>query len=110
MNEMAEHLGRVFAYIAIVVVAIYLALRRKKTPRNEEETMSDLKNEKVGIRQNGMGRYIIVKADDRQKAWSGARWTPIDTYGFPTGPFQVLNFDTSESAMEYAPSYGFIVV
>ena len=51
--------------------------------------------------QGAHGRWIIVKADDPDLAWSGARWVPHKK-GLPTGGVQVCNFDGQDEATQYA--------
>ncbi len=66
--------------------------------------------DQVRLRQNALGRWIIVKAVDERTAWSGSRFVPITEDGFTARDIQVSNLDTRDSAAEYAASFGFEVV
>jgi hypothetical protein len=65
---------------------------------------------RVILRQNAFGRWIIVNAVDERTAWSGSRFVPITDDGFPASDVQVSNLDTREDAAEYAASFAFEVV
>ena len=65
--------------------------------------------QKVNIKRNEFGRYMVVKVPEGRHAWSGSRWVPIDNMGFPTGQTQVSNFETMEEATRYAIELGFNV-
>jgi hypothetical protein len=65
---------------------------------------------RVILRQNAFGGWIIVYAVDERTAWSGSRFVPITDDGFPASDVQVTNFDSRDSATEYAVSVGFEVV
>jgi hypothetical protein len=65
---------------------------------------------RVRLRQNAFGGWIIVNAADEGTAWSGSRFVPITEDGFPASDVQILNLDTRDSAAEYAVSLGFEVV
>lgn len=64
----------------------------------------------VKLTQNAMLRWIVESAAVQNHAWSGARWVPIDRYGFPSGSAQVSNFTTREEAAEYCQKFGFTVL
>jgi hypothetical protein len=49
-------------------------------------------------------RWIIVKSDDYDLAWSGARWVPHKN-GIPTGGIQICNFDDRAEAQKYASAH-----
>jgi hypothetical protein len=65
---------------------------------------------RVIIRQNAFGRWIIIDAANEATAWSGSRFVPITDEGFPASDVQLSNIDTREDAAEYAASFGFEVV
>jgi len=66
--------------------------------------------DRVRLRQNAFGRWLIVNAVDERTAWSGSRFVPITEDGFPASDVQVSNLDTRDSATEYAVSFGFEVI
>jgi len=66
--------------------------------------------DRVRLRQNAFGRWIIVNAADEGTAWSGSRFVPITDDGVPASDVQVSNLDTRDSAAEYAVSFGFEVI
>lgn len=65
---------------------------------------------KVVLRRNAFNRWIVVRNDDPELAWSGSRFVPITDEGFPRSDVQVSNLDTREDAAEYARTFGFIVI
>jgi hypothetical protein len=65
---------------------------------------------RIALRQNAFGRWIIVNAADERTAWSGSRFVSITEDGFFASDVQVSNLDTRDSAAEYAVSFGFEVV
>lgn len=65
---------------------------------------------RVRLRQNAFNRWIVVRGDAPELAWSGSRFVPITDEGFPASDVQVSNLDTREDAAEYAKSFGFAVV
>ena len=65
---------------------------------------------RVILRQNAFGRWIVVNAADERTVWNGSRFVPITEDGFPASDVQVFNLDTRDSAAEYAVSFGFEVV
>jgi hypothetical protein len=65
--------------------------------------------ERVEIETTVFGRFIIVLAADRARAWSGARFVGHER-GIPTGQIQIANFNDYDSAMSYALECGFEVI
>lgn len=61
------------------------------------------------IEQAVFGRWIVVKADAPQYAWSGSRWVEHDG-GIGTKGVHVSNLATVDEAREYAKSHGLTVV
>ena len=46
-------------------------------------------------------RWYIFHPWNITQAWSGSRWVPCMTNGFPIGDIQVCNFETEKEAREY---------
>ena len=65
---------------------------------------------RVHLRQNGFGRWIVVSSADVETAWSGSRFVKITEEGFPATDVQVSNLDSREEAAAYAKTFGFEVV
>jgi hypothetical protein len=58
----------------------------------------------VALRQDALGRWIIVYATDPDKSgWSGSMWVDIG------GPVQLRIFKSKAAAKKYAEEFGFIV-
>jgi hypothetical protein len=58
----------------------------------------------VALRQDGLGRWIIVYATDPDKSgWSGSMWVEIG------GPVPLRIFKAKAAAKKYADEFGFIV-
>ncbi len=80
------------------------------TDSQKQAVLRSFDMNRVSLRQNAFGGWIIVYAVDERTAWSGSRFVPITDDGFPASDVQVPNFDTRDSATEYAVSVGFEVV
>jgi hypothetical protein len=57
----------------------------------------------VLLYQNIFERWIVVRADNPDLAWSGSAWVPMN------GDVAISNLDSWEEAAAYAESFGFIV-
>jgi hypothetical protein len=58
----------------------------------------------VALRQDALGRWIIVYATDPDKSgWSGSMWVAIG------GPVPLRIFNSKAAAKKYAEEFGFIV-
>jgi hypothetical protein len=66
---------------------------------------------KVVLKQNLFGRWILVSAQDEEMAWSGSQFVGIDpTTGMPTNDVQVSNFATRDHAALYAEEFDLEVI
>lgn len=58
------------------------------------------------LKQNVLGRWMIVHPQLDELGWSGSRWVEMDHLGI--GKFvQVCNFHTEDAAFKYALDAGF---
>jgi Fe-S-cluster containining protein len=76
------------------------ALRRKMTGRGVGKEFM-----KINIELGALGRWILVRAEDRALAWSGSRWV-VHLRGIPAD-VQVSNFSSMAEAVIYAHQAGF---
>lgn len=63
-------------------------------------------SEPCRIRQGLFGRWYIFHPGTLAKGWSGSQWAGCSEDGYPTGMFQVCNFESEQEARDYCREHG----
>lgn len=58
------------------------------------------------IRPGIFDRFFLQHPRDHEFAWSGSQWVAASPDGYPTGMFQICNFETEAEAREYCAEHG----
>lgn len=67
------------------------------------------RNKKCRLKQNVMGRWILVHPELEELGWSGSAWVEMDRFGLGK-EVQVSNFLSEDQAFEYAKRMGFTTI
>lgn len=58
------------------------------------------------IKQGIFDRWYILNAYDDELGWTGSSWASCSPDGYPTGMYQICNFESEQEAREFCAERG----